>query len=718
METPRAGLGRLKGRWQGMLALVVLTVLVVWTGGAPRAHSGTRSVETGPEPFPPGVISTPADELGITFTPDGGTAFFTVRSPTTNTPPLLVIVVSRRLSHGDGERWSEPRIAPFSGRFNDWSPTISPEGSRLFFTSDRPLPGSPAATPPGARDSHLWVVERRLPDGRWGEPRSLGKSIETDAADQNSSVAANGTLYFSSLRAGGKGGFDLYRSRWTNGHYGAPENLADLNTEANEVQPAIARDESFLVFTAVGRPDAIHGGGHLYPRSDLYISFRTAGGGFTPPRNLGSPINTAAGESNPSLSPDGRWLFFTSERSPFRVPMPHPLTANELAAALLSLENGAGHLYRVATSRLPSSAEAPTGPTIPTLPEAELAPLALDAEPTPASPTISTIPAPVSGPAPYAVGPLPEPRIFGEGVLSTPADEFGGALTPDGRTIYFNRSIPRSQLYTILVSSFADGRWSAPEVASFSGTWRDFDPVLAPDGSRLYFVSDRPLAGEPASDYKAEDNGEYNAWFLERTPGGGWARPQPLGEPINGTGSTHFVSATQGGTLYFTSTRPGNRGWADVYRTRRVDGRYLPAENLGDAINRPEWANLEAIVAPDESFLIVSATGHADGYGDSDLYISLRRDGRWLPLRNLGPQVNSAARDYSPRLSPDGRYLFFASERGLPTGRRPRTYGDLVRAIRGVRNGLGNLYQVDLDAEARLRRSCRSPLHKSLYILF
>jgi hypothetical protein len=61
--------------------------------------------------------------------------------------------------------------------------------------------------------------------------------------------------------------------------------------------------------------------------------------------------------------------------------------------------------------------------------------------------------------------------------------------------------------------------------------------------------------------------------------------------------------------------------------------------------------------------------------------------------------VNSAARDYSARVTPDGRYLFHASERGLPTDAHPArwTYREFTTALRGVRNGLGNTYQIDLS---------------------
>src|SRR5215813_8680432 len=79
---------------------------------------------------------------------------------------------------------------------------------------------------------------------------------------------------------------------------------------------------------------------------------------------------------------------------------------------------------------------------------------------------------------PYASDqPITEPKLFAEGVISTPFDEFGLDFSADGHTAFFNRSVPRSNLYTICMSSFRNGRWTDPEVAPFSGKYWDFDPV-------------------------------------------------------------------------------------------------------------------------------------------------------------------------------------------------------------------------------------------------
>jgi WD40-like Beta Propeller Repeat len=283
-----------------------------------------------------------------------------------------------------------------------------------------------------------------------------------------------------------------------------------------------------------------------------------------------------------------------------------------------------------------------------------------------------------------------DPVVVGDGVISTPADEFGGQLDRDDATLFFNRSIPRSQIYTLFESRRVNGRWAAPEVVPWSGTWRDFDATLSPDGQRLYFISDRPREGSAS-------RGDYDVWRLERTSTG-WSAPQNVGPPINGDWGTHFASEAADGTLYFTSDRPGGTALVDVWRARREGEGYAAPENLGATINAPGQFNLEAVIAPDQSFLILSAAGREDSQGDSDLYVCYAHDGRWLVPQSLGPGVNTSAREYSPRLSPDGRRLIFASERGVPTESRmkPWTYVELEQKIRGVQNGLGNLYEVDL----------------------
>src|SRR5690242_21226043 len=106
--------------------------------------------------------------------------------------------------------------------------------------------------------------------------------------------------------------------------------------------------------------------------------------------------------------------------------------------------------------------------------------------------------------APYASpSPLPQPRLFAEHVISTADDELGGTFSPDGRSFYFAKRTPSSissSLIVICVSRYANGKWSKPEIAPFSGQYIDFGPSISPDGSKLFFASVRPVDGKERTD--------------------------------------------------------------------------------------------------------------------------------------------------------------------------------------------------------------------------
>ncbi len=303
------------------------------------------------------------------------------------------------------------------------------------------------------------------------------------------------------------------------------------------------------------------------------------------------------------------------------------------------------------------------------------------------------LPAQRSAP-PYASDqPITEPKLFQEGIISTRFDEFGLAFSHDGRSLFFNRSVPRSNLYAILTSTFSNGRWTEPEVAPFSGQYWDFDAVFSPDGSKVFFGSDRPVPGRPKPDQ------DFEIWMLNRTPAG-WSDPVHLNDAVNSDQDETFASSAANGTLYFISGREGGREHLAIYRSKLVDGKYAAAEKLQGPVNDPENSSLEVLIAPDESFLLLVPFGRKDGYGSFDIYVSEQKDGQWTAPRNLGPKVNTAARDYSPRLSPDGKYLFWSSERGLGTTRptEPLKTQEFEAAMRGTLNGWGNIYQIELSA--------------------
>jgi len=286
--------------------------------------------------------------------------------------------------------------------------------------------------------------------------------------------------------------------------------------------------------------------------------------------------------------------------------------------------------------------------------------------------------------------PMPNPVIFGDGVISTSDDESHPAFTPDGKTLYFLKNTPTFSHWTIVVSSFAAGKWGRPEVAPFSGQYSDADPFITSDGKKLFFISKRPVDGKPKKD--------TDIWMMERTPAG-WSEPKHLDYPVNSDGNEWFPTVTDAGTMYFGSDRPGGKGATDIWYSNLVNGLYGEPKNSGDAINSPA-GEFEAYIAPDESFMIVAAAGRPDGLGAFDLYVSYNNKGIWSKLQNLGEKINSSAWDFSPKISPDGKYLFFSSNRGFtdqPLTKR-MTYEELNAQLHSTRNGLRDIYQVDIGA--------------------
>jgi len=296
-------------------------------------------------------------------------------------------------------------------------------------------------------------------------------------------------------------------------------------------------------------------------------------------------------------------------------------------------------------------------------------------------------------PAPYARKEiLNDPVIFEKGIITTKDDEFGGTFTPDGKTCFFSKSVLRFYTDVICFSEFKNGKWQTPEVAPFSGRYRDFDPVISPDGTKMVFTSDRPVTGEAESD--------YDIWMVAKTADG-WSDPIHLDSGVNSKYDEHFASMAANGTIYFSSNRPGamgGEGDGDIYRSIPVNGKYLTAEHLDSASSIAY--ELDCVVAPDESFLLIGSYGRQGGPGSFDIFISKNINGKWTNAKSLGPKVNTRFRDYSPRISPDNKYLFFTSERDFSAQpwKGLSSYKELEENFYGILNGSGNIYQVELEA--------------------
>jgi hypothetical protein len=289
-------------------------------------------------------------------------------------------------------------------------------------------------------------------------------------------------------------------------------------------------------------------------------------------------------------------------------------------------------------------------------------------------------------------------EIFAPDIVSTEHGEFCSVFSPDGDEFYW--SIAGAPYPVIAMMQQNNGRWSEPEIASFSGRYLDIDMSFTPDGKRLFYCSRRPLDGNGAP----TDN--FDFWFVERI-GNGWSEPIHLEGPVNSVAQEYYPIFSQNGTLYFCSMRPGGFGGGDIYRARFENGVYLEPENFGPPINTENFEG-DTYIAADESYIIVTCYGRADSIGSGDLYISFRQEnGAWSPLENMGAAINTEANEHCPILSPDGKYLFFSSGRNLHPNYNegPITLNQKLEMMNSWGNGRNeDIYWID----ARIIDSLRS----------
>jgi hypothetical protein len=286
----------------------------------------------------------------------------------------------------------------------------------------------------------------------------------------------------------------------------------------------------------------------------------------------------------------------------------------------------------------------------------------------------------------FTVGTTAE--IFAKGIVSREFQELNAVFSPDGNEFYFTIADPYRNFYTIVFyKRNKNDEWEGPEVAPFSGSYADADPSFSSDGSRLFFISQRPLNDSTTT------SKDFDIWAVDRTEAG-WGKPINL-DFLNTKTNEFYVSTTDAGSIFFSAQYKDGLGRGDIYEARRSDDGIMSIENLGEAINSPTGDG-DPYVSPDGKMMIFMSWGREDDLGGGDLYISFKQDGEWSKAKNLGPKINSNQFEYCPMMSPDGKYFFWTSYRTSNyNSPNPRGYQALESRLSGTDNGLGNVYWID-----------------------
>jgi Tol biopolymer transport system component len=287
------------------------------------AQSGIQLINSDtPRVFCPGIISDGFSNRDMAISPDGNDLFYTLQW---SYGTFSVILHAQKINGV----WSKPETAWFSGRFNDLEPAYSPDGGKLFFTSNRPLQESDSA-----KDYDIWYLQRK--GVGWEGPFNAGPLINTGKDEFYPSLTKKGDLYFT--RDNGETKDDIFVSHLKGGKYGEPVVLPDaVNSKGYDFNAFVDPDENFILFSSYKRADDLGGG-------DLYYSLRKQGS-WLPAVHFGKEINSSSLDYSPFVSGDKRYFFFTSKKQLVRFPFPEPKTTAEIREILSSYGNGNDDIY-------------------------------------------------------------------------------------------------------------------------------------------------------------------------------------------------------------------------------------------------------------------------------------------------------------------------------------------------------------------------------------
>lgn len=241
------------------------------------------------EIFAPDFVSTGLEEGTIAFTPDGKECYWSL---------LLSGFETILTSRLENDGWTRPEVAPFAGKYFDGWPAIQPDGKRMYFHSARPVNDTTSGI---TAKYNIWYVDR-LNDG-WSEPKMVSSPVNSNENSTCPSVTSDGTLYISKRFADDTE--KLCCSKYITGEFQELEVLPEnVNKLKYNFHGYIAPDESYMIRPSYGGPDNI-GAGWNY-----YISFRNKEGVWSDLINLGKEVNSVYCAGAPSISFDGKYLFF------------------------------------------------------------------------------------------------------------------------------------------------------------------------------------------------------------------------------------------------------------------------------------------------------------------------------------------------------------------------------------------------------------------------
>lgn len=205
------------------------------------------------------------------------------------------------------------------------------------------------------------------------------------------------------------------------------------------------------------------------------------------------------------------------------------------------------------------------------------------------------------------------PKLFAPGIVSTKEHRETEVLfLPDMRELSFTRSGGKYKEPTWLVMQHKDNHWSRKPISSTD--IKKYKERFSPSVSEMKNIE--PFKDIPIVGFSTSSKGTYYFYVLDLKDGSG-----------------------------------------HLSYSRLIDGKYEKPIKMSKAINRGKYI-AHPFIAPDESYLMWDA--EKDDENTPDIYISFRnKDGSWGKAINMGDTINTGAYEQRPKVTPDGKYLFF-----------------------------------------------------------
>lgn len=237
-------------------------------------------------------------------------------------------------------------------------------------------------------------------------------------------------------------------------------------------------------------------------------------------------------------------------------------------------------------------------------------------------------------------------QLFEEGNISVQGqhDDYI-SLNKEENLLVFTRFTDDYRFGTIYYSKLENGRWSAPDVAPFSGEYNDSRPFISPDGNRIYFASNRPTPERP-------DKRDLDIWYVEYE-NENWSSPKHTGNIINTEANETHPSVAKNGNLYFARW---SREVNDIFVSRIKNGEYTTP--IAQPMINTSHSESHPYIDPEERFLLYGSARDEEGM-NGEVYITLNLDGAWTEPKKLD-LLNSDLYDYSAKLNYEGNRIYFS----------------------------------------------------------